>query len=199
MSGSILCHVSVTEWCKAAATVQSSADRKERCARLTGDVAAYAAKILNDEFAGTFTATYVPPAAIATCNSCHTIGTTNIVASKMDCTQCHGDPHASTAVQDLGGSAPKEYRLEQNYPNPFNPSTRLSFAIPKAAAVDLAVYDVHGQVIRNLILHQDYAPGTYAVQWDGTNNAGGKVASGVYFCRLQAGEFSATKKMAMIK
>ena len=197
-SGSILCHVSVTEWCKAAAKVQTSADRKERCARLTGDVAAYAAKILNDEFAGTFAATYVPPAAIATCNSCHTLGDMNIVAAKMNCVQCHGD-HTVSGVSELGGQLPSDYKLEQNYPNPFNPQTRLSFSIPKATAVDLCIYDVHGQVVRNLIPHQDYAPGNYAVQWDGTNNAGGKVASGVYFCRLQAGSFSATKKMAMVK
>lgn len=197
-SGSVLCHVSVTEWCKTAVLVASSTERKERCARVTGDVAAYAAKILNDEFAGQFAGLYVAPTTVAGCNSCHTVGTNNMVAAKMECTQCHGDPHATSGVNNVGGVV-EDYKLEQNYPNPFNPQTRLQFAIPKAGAVDLSIYDVHGQLIRNLVPHEDYAPGKYAVQWDGTDNAGKKVASGVYFCRLQAGQFGATKKMAFVK
>jgi Putative redox-active protein (C_GCAxxG_C_C)/FlgD Ig-like domain len=198
ISGSVLCHVSVTEWCKAAGKLASSTERKDRCARVTGDLAAYAAKILNDEFAGSFAGLYVPPATVAGCNSCHTIGTNNMVAAKMECTQCHGDPHTSNGVADMGGVV-SDYSLHQNYPNPFNPQTRVEFSLPKAGAVDLAVYDVHGRLIRNLVLHEEFSPGRYGAEWDGTNNAGEKVATGVYFCRLQAGQFSATKKMLMMK
>jgi hypothetical protein len=198
-SGSVLCHVSVTEWCIGAALTASSTERKDRCARITGDLAAYAAKILNDELAGEFAGLYVAPVSIATCNSCHTIGSNNIVSAKMECTQCHGDHINSTGISPIGGDVPAEIQLEQNYPNPFNPNTRLRFSIPRAAAVDLAIYDVHGQLIKNLILHEGYAPGKYAAEWDGTNNAGMKVASGVYFSRLQVGQFSATKKMALVK
>jgi hypothetical protein len=197
-SGSVLCHASVTEWCKTAQLTAGSTERKERCARLTGDVAAYAAKILNDDFASKFTALYVPPASIATCNSCHTIGSNNMVAAKMECTQCHGDPHAASSVHEIGGKV-TEYKLEQNYPNPFNPDTRIKFSIPSSGAVDLAIYDVHGRLVKNVILHDEYAPGSYAAEWNGTNNAGERVASGVYFCRLQVGTFSATKKMALVK
>ena len=198
ISGSVLCHVSVTEWCKTAQLTASSTERKERCARITGDVAAYAAKVLNDEFASQFVGLYVAPTSITTCNSCHTIGSNNMVAAKMECTQCHGDPHATSGVQEISGKA-SEYQLEQNYPNPFNPDTRIKFALPKNEAVDLAVYDVHGRIIKNIIMHEDYAPGSYAVEWNGTNNAGEKVASGVYFCRVQMGTFSATRKMALLK
>jgi len=200
-SGSILCHVSVTEWCKATGTLQTSADRKERCARLTGDVAAYAAKILNDEFAGHFVATYVPPADIAACATCHSTGTldTNIVAAKWDCAPCHGDPHAQTGVIEVGGAVVTEYALHPNYPNPFNPDTRVEFSVPRQEAVDLAVYNVKGQLIRNLVSHDLYAPGKYATRWDGTNNAGEHVASGVYFCRMKAGQFSATRKMMLVR
>jgi hypothetical protein len=121
-----------------------------------------------------------------------------MVASKMDCTQCHGDPHTTTGVVDQRGAA-TEYELDQNYPNPFNPHTRIQFAVPQNVAVDLAVYDTHGQLIKNLVPHQDYSAGKYAIEWDGTNNAGQKVASGVYFCRMQAGQFSSTKKLALVK
>jgi hypothetical protein len=197
-AGSVLCHASVTEWCKAASLTASSTERKERCARLTGDVAAYAAKILNDDFAGTFAGLYVPPATIAQCNGCHTVGSNNMVAAKMECTQCHGDPHSTSGVSEIGGVV-TQYELDQNYPNPFNPATRVRFAIPSAGSVDLSVYDVHGCLIRNLVPHEAYAPGRYAVEWDGTNNAGEKVATGIYFCRLQVGQFSATKKMALVK
>jgi flagellar hook assembly protein FlgD len=73
------------------------------------------------------------------------------------------------------------------------------FAIPTAAAVDIAVYDVHGRLIRNLMTHEDRSAGRYQVEWDGRDNGGAKVSSGVYFCRLQSGQFSATRKMMMVK
>ncbi len=198
LSGSILCHASVTEWCKAANIVQSDAKRKERCARVTGDVAAYAAQILNEEKAGTFTARYVPPGTIATCMSCHGAGSMNMVAAKMECTQCHtSNPHPNS-VEPVGRSA-TSFELEPNYPNPFNPSTQIRFSLPQHEAVTLAVYDVHGRLIRNLVANESYNQGTYKVQWDGRNDAGMVVASGVYFGRMTAGTFSATQKMNLVK
>ncbi|MBI4535952.1 MAG: C-GCAxxG-C-C family protein [Ignavibacteriae bacterium] len=199
MSGSPLCHASVTEWCNVAYFTVSSTERKERCARLTGDVAAYAAKILNDELLGTFTPLYVPPATIAACMACHGNGTLNKVAAKMECTQCHGtDPHTAPVTEQIGG-VPDAYQFHQNYPNPFNPSTTIQFSIPKAETVNLAVYDVHGRLIKNIIANGQFSPGTYEVRWDGTSNAGLRVASGIYFSRLQAGTFQASSKMSMVK
>lgn len=198
VSGSILCHVSNAEWVKLALFKTGSTERKERCGRLTADCAAYAAQILNDELAGTFTPLYVPPTAIAGCMTCHGASATDTVAAKMECKQCHGDPHVSSAVAAMTG-APATYHLEQNYPNPFNPSTRIAFSLPKAEKVDLAVYDVHGRIVRNLIDYTDHAAGSYVVDWNGTDNSGRKVASGIYFTRMQAGTFSETKKMNLVK
>jgi hypothetical protein len=198
MSGSILCHVSVTEWCNHANYTQDALQRKERCARVTGDVAAFAAQILNDELVGNFVAHYVPPATIAGCMSCHGVGTMNKVAAKMECTQCHGtNPHVS-AVAQVSGSA-LSYKLGQNYPNPFNPSTNIEFSIPQSGAVNLTVYDVHGRVVKSIIANEPYSQGTFKAQWDGTNDAGQRVASGIYFARLSAGTFNATQKMNLVK
>jgi hypothetical protein len=198
VSGSILCHVSNAEWVKLAQYKTGSLERKERCGRLTADCAAYAAQILNDELAGTFTPLYVPPESVAGCQTCHGAAATDTVAAKMECKQCHGDPHAHSAVAAMAG-APATYHLGQNYPNPFNPSTRISFSLPKEEKVDLAIYDVHGRLTRTLIDYQEHAPGSYVVDWDGSDNNGRRVSSGVYFTRMQAGTFSETKKMNLVK
>ncbi|MEX1276702.1 MAG: C-GCAxxG-C-C family (seleno)protein [Bacteroidota bacterium] len=195
ISGSILCHASIAEWCKAAKFAESSTERKERCARLTGDVAAYTAKVLNDKFASTFSPLFVTPTILAECKMCH--GAT--ITAKMECTQCHGDHRVGTTqVEELGG-VPVGYELENNYPNPFNPRTRIQFSIPAAATVDLAIYDIHGRLVRNLLASEHRESGRYAIEWDGKDNAGGKVGTGSYFCRMQAGGFSATKKLSLLK
>jgi hypothetical protein len=198
ISGSVLCHTSNALWVKAAGFKNSSTERKERCARLTGDTAAYAAKILNDEFASSFAPMFVNPATTAGCNACHGASATDTVASKMECTQCHGQPHTQSSVAEQTGE-PATYHLEQNYPNPFNPETRITFSLPKAERVDLAVYDVHGRMVKELADFQEYAPGTYTIDWNGRDANGNPVASGVYFTRMQAGTFSTTKKMTLLK
>ncbi|HET6272647.1 MAG TPA: C-GCAxxG-C-C family (seleno)protein [Bacteroidota bacterium] len=199
ISGSILCHASVTEWCNTAGYTQDALQRKERCARVTGDVAAFAAKILNDELGGIFVPHYVPPATIAGCMSCHGVGTMNKVAAKMECTQCHGtEPHTTAVAEAVGGTA-TSFLLHQNYPNPFNPSTTIRFSVPNQETVNLSVYGVHGQLIKNLVVNADYQPGVYQIMWDGTNNAGQRVSSGIYFSRMNAGTFVASSKMSMVK
>jgi len=198
ISGSVLCHVSNTEWVKASTFAVGSTERKERCARLTGDVAAYAAQILNDEFQSKFAALYVAPSTIAECTGCHSTAVVSNVSAKMECTQCHGSPHSASAVATID-EKPMTYRLEQNYPNPFNPSTRLTFSLPQRETVDLAIYDVHGRLVKSLVEYQEHSAGTHIVDWDGTNNDGQHVASGIYFSRMQAGAYSTTKKMSMIK
>lgn len=95
-------------------------------------------------------------------------------------------------------NVPSTYNLTQNFPNPFNPVTKIGFDLPEAVNVELSIYDILGRQVRNLI-NQQYDQGSYAVTWDGKNNAGARVASGVYIYRLQAGNFIATKKMVMMK
>jgi hypothetical protein len=95
-------------------------------------------------------------------------------------------------------SLPTEYVLEQNYPNPFNPQTRIWFAIPEAAYVKLNIYDINGRLVRTLD-ESNKSAGRYEVMWDGKNNFGSKVGSGVYFYRLQANSFVQVKKMILLK
>ena len=93
VSGSPLCHASVTEWCNVAGYKAYSTERSERCARLTGDCAAKAAELLNKAVAGRSVVEYVAPAVIAECNSCHgKSGVVENAKAKMNCGQCH-EPH----------------------------------------------------------------------------------------------------------
>jgi len=97
-----------------------------------------------------------------------------------------------------GLALPTEFTLSQNVPNPFNPSTQVSFALPTAAKVNLSIYNVLGQHVKTLV-DTDMRAGYQTVTWDGTDNTGHTVASGVYFYKLNAGDFTATKKMLMLK
>ena len=88
---------------------------------------------------------------------------------------------------------PDSFWLSNNYPNPFNPATTIEYALPQAADVELAVYNVVGQVVRTLVAEHQ-STGYYAVEWDATG-----LPSGMYFSRLQAGEFHEVKKMLLLK
>lgn len=93
VSGSPLCHVSVTLWCEAAKAKAESPERAERCARLTADVAAQAVQILNDNAEGKFKATYVVNPSVQTCGACHLKGgVLEDARGKMECVQCHTTP-----------------------------------------------------------------------------------------------------------
>jgi hypothetical protein len=96
------------------------------------------------------------------------------------------------------GHLANSYRLEQNYPNPFNPVTRISYYIPKTSIVDLSIYNMLGQRIRTLV-HQVQNAGSYTVRWDGKNNFGTPVASGVYLYNLTAGKFKESRKMILLR
>jgi hypothetical protein len=97
---------------------------------------------------------------------------------------------------------PKAFALGQNYPNPFNPSTTIAYDIPDSEThgvqVQLKVYNVRGQVIKTLV-NETKDAGHYVVQWDGNNDNGETVSSGVYFYRIKAGDFVTTRKMVMLK
>jgi hypothetical protein len=80
---------------------------------------------------------------------------------------------------------PQAYILEQNYPNPFNPVAEIQFGIPVASSVKLEVFNVLGQLVKTLV-NEEKAPGYHRVSWDGTNQDGMSVPSGVYLYRLSA-------------
>jgi hypothetical protein len=94
---------------------------------------------------------------------------------------------------------PTEYNLSQNYPNPFNPSTLINFDLPKQSAVTLEIYDVLGQKVRTLVNGETMDPGYYKVTWNGTNQYGSPVSSGIYFYRIVANKFTSLKKMMFLK
>ncbi|MHC4789829.1 MAG: T9SS type A sorting domain-containing protein [Planctomycetota bacterium] len=95
-------------------------------------------------------------------------------------------------------SIPSGFSLSQNYPNPFNPETQISFQLPTVTHVVIKIYNVRGQEILRL-MDRTYTAGTHTVRWDGRDNHGNLLPSGVYFYRLQAGEFLQVKKMNLLK
>jgi len=96
-------------------------------------------------------------------------------------------------IRHINEQVPEYYSLYQNYPNPFNPSTTIKFDVPKEAYVSIKVYNILGSEVSALVKER-MKPGGYEVQW----NASG-FASGVYFYKLTAGEFSVTMKMILLK
>jgi hypothetical protein len=90
------------------------------------------------------------------------------------------------------------FSLSQNVPNPFNPLTKIRFTVPQDGPVNLAVYDVAGRRIKTLVdghCRADF----YSVTWDGTNDNGSRVASGVYFYCLTAGKHSMSRKLVLLR
>ena len=88
---------------------------------------------------------------------------------------------------------PKKYILSQNYPNPFNPTTKISYQLPHSSFVKLSVYDINGRFIESLV-NEKKNVGYYTVEWSAE-----KVGSGIYFYRIDAGEFSSVRKCSVVK
>jgi len=99
---------------------------------------------------------------------------------------------------ETGTSSPNRFSLHQNHPNPFNPETEISYDLPNDSWVKLSVHNIRGQKVKTLV-DEFEAAGHKRVIWDGTDENGRKTASGVYFYRIQAGEFTDTKKMILLK
>jgi hypothetical protein len=104
-----------------------------------------------------------------------------------------------------GRHLPRAYTLSQNYPNPFNPSTTITFSAPAnrveengTVAVTLCVYSLRGALVKTL-LDGGITPGKHSIHWNGRSDRGEKVSSGIYLYRLEAGDFSSTRKMVVVK
>ena len=112
----------------------------------------------------------------------------------LDTSECEG------FFLDLPSTAinPNTFRLNQNYPNPFNPTTNLSYELSADSYVIITVYDLLGNVVRNLVSEYQ-SSGLKSVQWDATNEQGQSVAAGVYLYRIESGSFTNTKKMILLK
>ncbi|MGH7599771.1 MAG: FlgD immunoglobulin-like domain containing protein, partial [bacterium] len=104
----------------------------------------------------------------------------------------------STAVEETDGEIAADFVLASNYPNPFNASTTIEFALPQTQSVSLNIYDVHGRHIKTLAQAKMPA-GVHRLHWDGTDDNGESVASGVYVYRLSTARFTRSKKMVLMK
>jgi flagellar hook assembly protein FlgD len=96
-------------------------------------------------------------------------------------------------------AVPTGYRLQAAYPNPFKPQTTIVFELPRQLDVTLRIFDVSGRLVRALVNGEILEPGSHESIWNGRDNTGRRVASGTYYYRLEAGDYSETKRMALIK
>jgi hypothetical protein len=103
-----------------------------------------------------------------------------------------------TGASEEGSSATFRSVLLQNSPNPFNPFTTIHYEVSEAAWVTVDVYSVDGRLVRKLACGLQ-EPGRYDVLWDGRDATGQGVASGVYLCRAQIGQFDGIRKMVLLK
>jgi hypothetical protein len=138
-------------------------------------------------------------------------GRSNLFALQLDPRYSYNLPGGQTkvyrfhlsALRDETGergssSLPPLNDLRQNYPNPFNPVTRIAYSVGKKGPVTIKIYDVAGRTIRSLV-DRVHDPGGYAVEWDGSNDRRLPVGSGIYFCRMTAGDYSRAVKLVLIR
>jgi hypothetical protein len=95
-------------------------------------------------------------------------------------------------------SPPVEHQLLQNYPNPFNPNTTINFALPEKSQVRLKIYDMSGKLV-NVLVNGEKEAGYHSVIWNGTDELGQEVASGIYFFQIESGDFTQLKKCLLLK
>ena len=106
-----------------------------------------------------------------------------------------------TGITDVDGNPnviPLEYSLGSNYPNPFNPTTQIEYALPVSNHVSIKVFNSLGQKVKTLVDRQ-MTPGTHHTNWDGTNDAGNVVPSGLYFYKMESSHFNSVKRMLLLK
>ena len=104
-----------------------------------------------------------------------------------------------TNVAESNTLVPTDWSLEQNHPNPFNPVTSIRYALPKSSQVSLTVFNSRGQAIRKLVNRKTQPGGSYSVKWNGKDDAGQQVASGIYFYRLETPDFVKSNRMVLLK
>ncbi|MFO7915783.1 MAG: T9SS type A sorting domain-containing protein [Candidatus Krumholzibacteriales bacterium] len=119
--------------------------------------------------------------------------------NEIEIRDINNESHKLEVEEDYSPSfTPKANALLQNYPNPFNPQTTITFDIVNAERVSIDIYDVNGRLVRNL-LNERRSGGRHSIQWNGLNNSDSTVPSGIYFYRITAGNFNATRKMILLR
>ncbi|RJP73567.1 MAG: T9SS C-terminal target domain-containing protein [Ignavibacteriales bacterium] len=100
---------------------------------------------------------------------------------------------ATDVENEQGKIVPDKYDLKQNYPNPFNPNTLIEYSVAKTSNIELSVYNVLGEKL-DMLINKEHSPGNYKIEWNA-----GKYSSGIYICKLSAGDISLSRKMQLIK
>jgi len=100
--------------------------------------------------------------------------------------------------EDHAAESPKVFTLHQNAPNPFNPATSIPFSLAGSGSVRLVIHDALGRTVRTLV-NGPRAAGKHTVVWDGRDDSGREVSSGVYICRMRAGTFEKSIKMTFMR
>jgi len=103
-----------------------------------------------------------------------------------------------TNIKNVVKKTTNNFKLFQNYPNPFNPTTKISYTLPFSSNVVLKIYDILGREIKTL-LNKNQNPGKFSITWDGTDNNGEKVKSGIYLIKLYSGKYSSIIKTILLK
>lgn len=109
-----------------------------------------------------------------------------------------GNPQSTVDVEMAAFGLPRIFKLQQNYPNPFNPSTTIEFSIPASTEIKLTIYNAMGQPVR-LLVNDVMQPGNYSLLWDGLNESGESLGSGLYLARLQGDGVERTIRMLLMK
>jgi len=121
----------------------------------------------------------------------------NIFATKTEAVSEIGSLTSIATIVRNNNNQPIEYKLEQNHPNPFNPSTIINYSLAKSGNVQIKIFDISGKEIATL-LNEPQAAGCYSLYFN-TNDIGIKLSSGLYFYTFRSGNFSATRKMILLK
>lgn len=119
------------------------------------------------------------------------------VEGKLQVQSIQPEFEANVSFKDGGEQLPTEYALSQNFPNPFNPSTSFALSLPEASDYALRIFNITGQLVKSYSGHLE--AGVHTIVWDGRNEQGSSVASGVYFYKAEAAGFTETRKMMMLK
>jgi hypothetical protein len=110
------------------------------------------------------------------------------------------ESHVPTEVKEVADeeNIPVSYSLSQNYPNPFNPETNIEFTFLKSGQIKIEIFNILGQKVKTL-MDEHLKAGHYVMDWDGRDDSGKEVSSGVYLYRMQTSESSQTKKMVLLR
>lgn len=120
----------------------------------------------------------------------------NVALSEADVKALYQE--SLTAVKNQSATEPANFALGQNYPNPFNPQTQIDYQVPKAANVNISVYNIIGQLVTTLV-DEVKTPGYYSVSWNARDQNGLQVSSGIYIARMVSNNYSMTRKLALLK